>query len=125
MAGSKDRTVTIIKVIAWIAIVGGGLGGVFTLFGSIFSLLNPLKFDRPGADPQLVAEMAFYMKVNAVLGLVKVPLYFAGLAGGLGLLQRSAWSRPLMEGLGWTFMVLTLVVFRSSALWVFYESEVK
>lgn len=119
--GVSSRTVTFVKVIAWLGIVGGvftSLGGLIT---GVMFLLTPVwdvYAKMPNVDPAWAAKMTDFMHTGALLGLIKVPFSIAAVVAGIGMLQLKSWSRPLMEKMLWFFIVSTIAmaVYSSSAM---------
>lgn len=119
--GVSSRTVTFVKVIAWLAIVGGifaAFGGVMTGVMMLLTPMGDVYAKMPNVDPAWAATMSRFMHTQALIGLAKAPFDIAAAVAGVGMLQLKGWSRPLLEKLLWLFIVfaIAMAVYSSTSM---------
>jgi len=111
MKRESSYTEIFVKVIAWLAVIGGAFGVLSGLIcGPLFLLMPNIYANMPNFPPESAAAMGRMMHLEAILVLVLLPFHGAGVAAGVGMLRLRTWGRSLMEGLAWAGLALVAAI---------------
>lgn len=93
-----EKRPTCVTVIGWAWIIIGGfmcLSSIMALFGSI--MMDEMAHHDP--------DMPFIFEIFSLLAIVQIGVGVLGLVSGINFLKLKAWSRKVLEGLTWLFLV--------------------
>lgn len=96
-----EKRPTCVTVIGWAWIIIGGfmcLSAIMALFGSI--MIDEMAQHDP--------DMPFISWIFPLLAIVQIGVGVLGLVSGINFLKLKAWSRKVLEGLTWLFLVFAV-----------------
>jgi hypothetical protein len=107
MALKPSSTGIILKILAWLSIVGGVMsvfGGLVAALVAMFVPFDKMYANMPNVPPGFGERMQGIMHMEAAWVCVMVPMAVAAGIGGIGILRRRAWGLKTMEIATWLYL---------------------